>query len=75
MLYENHNHNHRCSYEKVFWEYAANLQENKPMPKCDFICFSLQLYWNHTSALVFLCKFATYFKNTFYKNIFKGLLL
>ena len=25
----------------------------------------LQLYWNHTSAWVFTCKFAAYFKNTF----------
>ena len=24
----------RCSYEKLFWKYAANLQAN--MPKCDF---------------------------------------
>ena len=25
----------------------------------------LQLYWNHTSAWMFFCKFATYFQNTF----------
>ena len=25
----------RCSYKKVFWKYAADLQENT-MPKCDF---------------------------------------
>ena len=25
----------------------------------------LQLYWNHTSAWVFSCKFAAYFQNTF----------
>ena len=24
-----------------------------------------QLYWNHTSAWVFSCKFAAYFQNTF----------
>ena len=27
--------------------------------------FTKQLYWNHTSAWVFSCKFAAYFKNTF----------
>ena len=27
---------------------------------------ALQHYWNHTSALVFSCKFSAYFKNTFY---------
>ena len=25
-----------------------------------------QLYWNHTSAWVFSCKFAAYFQNTFF---------
>ena len=36
------------------------------MPKCDFKKAALQLYWNHTSVWVFYCKFAAYFKNTFY---------
>ena len=27
---------------------------------------ALQLYWNHTSACVFSCKFAAYFQKTFY---------
>ena len=31
------------------------------MPKCA----ALQLYWNHTSAWVFSCKFAAYFQNNF----------
>ena len=35
------------------------------MPKCNFNKVSLQLYWNHTSAWVFSCKFVVYFQNTF----------
>ena len=35
------------------------------MPKCDFNKVAKQRYWNHTSAWVFSCKFATYFQNTF----------
>ena len=31
------------------------------MVKCDFIKVVLQLYWNHTSAWVFSCKFAAFF--------------
>ena len=37
----------------MFWKYASNLQENT------------QSYWNRTSAWVFSCKFAAYFRNTF----------
>ena len=40
--------------EKVFWKYAANLQENTHA--------ELQI---HTSAWVLSCKFAAYFQNTF----------
>ena len=28
-------------------------------------CFPKQLYWNHTLAYVFFCKFAAYFQSTF----------
>ena len=35
------------------------------MPKCDFNKVALQLYCNRTSALVFSCKFAACFQNTF----------
>ena len=35
------------------------------MPKYDFSKVALQLYWNHTSAWVFSCKFAAFFQNTF----------
>ena len=55
----------KCSWEKVFWKYAANLQE-KPMSKCDFNKLAKQLYWNHTSAWEFSRKSAAYFQNTFY---------
>ena len=40
----------KCSQEKVFWKYAANLQENTHAE------VTLQLYWTHTSAWVFSCK-------------------
>ena len=36
------------------------------MPKCDFNKFAKQLYWNHTSAWVFSCKFDAYFQNSFF---------
>ena len=49
----------RCSYKKVFWKYVTNFQENTHA-ECDF-----KLYWNHTSAQVFSCKFDAYFHNTF----------
>ena len=49
-----------CSYEKVFWKYAAKLR-----PKCDFNKVAKQFYWNHTSAWVFSYIFAAYFLNTF----------
>ena len=35
------------------------------MPKCNFNKVALQLYWNHTLAWVFSCKFAAYLQNTF----------
>ena len=47
----------------MFWKYAANLRENTHA-ECDFNKIALQLYWNHTSALVFSCKFAVYFQST-----------
>ena len=36
------------------------------MLKCDFNKVALQLYWNHTSAWVFYCKFIAYFQNIFF---------
>ena len=50
------------------------MKNNNKMPKKYIKALSinqkhkvaLQLYWNHTSAWVFSCKFAAYFQNTFY---------
>ena len=36
-----------------------------PIPKSDFNKIALQIYWNHTWARVFPCKFAAYIQNTF----------
>ena len=49
----------RCS------ENMQQIYRRTPMPKCDFNNVAKQLYWNHTSVLVFSCKFAAYFQNTF----------
>ena len=54
----------RCSYEKAFWKYAANLQEQN-MQQIYKFKVAKQRYWNHTSVWVFSCKFAAYFQNTF----------
>ena len=43
--------------------------------KRDFNKVALQLYWKRTFAWVSSCKFAVYFQNTFYKNIYGGVLL
>ena len=42
-----------------------NLYSRKTVPKCDFNKVTRQLYWNHTLARLFSCKFAAYFQNTF----------
>ena len=52
----------RCS------ENVQQICSRTPMPKCDLNKVALQLYWNHTLAWVFSCKFAAYFQNTFYKE-------
>ena len=47
---------------------SKNMQQiysSIPMSKCDFNKDAKQLYWNHTSAWAFSCKFAAYFQNTF----------
>ena len=43
-----------------------------PMLKCDLSKIAWQFYWNHTLALLFSCKFAAYFQNSFYKNTLEG---
>ena len=52
----------RCSWEKVFWIYAENLQENTHS-EVRFNKVAMQLYWNYSSAWVFSSKFAAYFQN------------
>ena len=47
---------------------SENMQQTyrrTPMPNFDFNKFAKELYWNHTLARVFFCKFAAYFQNTF----------
>ena len=55
----------RCSQEKVFWKYTANLQENTYVE----VWFSIKLQsnwdWNHTSTWGIFCKFAACFQNIF----------
>ena len=49
--------------------YSANIQQiyrRAPMSKCGFNKVEKQVYWNYTSSLVFSCKLAAYFKNTFF---------
>ena len=52
----------RCSenVKQIYWRTR--------MLKSDFNKVSLQIYWNHTLALAFSCKFAAYFQNTFSKE-------
>ena len=42
------------------------------MSKCGFNKVGKELYWNHTSAWVFSCKFAAYFQNTFEELLLRG---
>ena len=60
----------RCSHSEVFlWKgvlkICSKFTGEHQMLKCDFNKVALQLYWNHTSAWVFPCKFAAYFQNAF----------
>ena len=46
---------------------SANMQQiyrRTPTEKCEFRKVVNQLYWNHTSAWVFSCKFAAYLQNS-----------
>ena len=47
-------------------ENMLQIYSRTPMPKSRISKVASQLYWNHTSARVFSCKFAVYFQNTFY---------
>ena len=44
-------------------EDMQQIYRRTPMSKCNFNKVARQLYWNHTFAWVFSCKFAAYFKN------------
>ena len=47
--------------------YSENMQQiyrRTPMPKYDFNKVAMQIYWSHTLAWVFSCKFAAFFQNT-----------
>ena len=50
------------SLKKVFWKYAAELQEST---HAEVWINKVALHWNRISAWVFSCKFAVYFQNTF----------
>ena len=65
----------RCFYEKVFWKYTANLQENTHAT-VQFNKDAKQHYWNRTSAWV--CppvNLQHIFRTPFPKNTFGWLLL
>ena len=49
----------RCS------ENMQQIYRRTPTPKCDFNKVANHLYYNHTSAWLFSCKFAAYLQNTF----------
>ena len=56
---------------------SENMQQSgsrTPMPKCVFNKLVLQLYWNHTSARVFLCEFSGEFDCFWYSlfNFFRN---
>ena len=57
----------KSSYKNVFWNYAANLQENihAEVLCCNIHEAAKQRYRNSTSAWIFSCKFVPYFKSTF----------
>ena len=57
------------------FENIQQIYQRTPKQKCDFNKVALYLHGNHTSAEVFSSKFAAYFRTTFYKNAFEGLLL
>ena len=67
---------------KRFSENMHRIYRRTPMPKCDLNKVAKQLYWNHTSAWVFSCKFSDHlFLGTrpdgcfwkFFRNDYKAL--
>ena len=55
----------RSVLKKICSESMQQIYRGTPMPKCDFNKVALELYWNHTLAWMFSCKFAAFFQNTF----------
>ena len=53
----------------------SEIYRKAPMSKCDFNKVALQFYRNHTSAWLFSCIFAAYFRTPFSKNTFGWLIL
>ena len=64
----------RCSLKKLFWKYAANLQENNHQ-ECDFNKVALKLCWNHTSAWLSPVNLLHIFRTPFSRNTSGWLLL
>ena len=52
-------------FRKRYSETMQQIYKRMTMPKCGFNKVALQLYWNHTLAWMFSCKFAAYFQNYF----------
>ena len=51
--------------QNLFWEILSNKTYSENMKQIYRTPFALQLYWNHTSAWEFFCKFAAYFQDNF----------
>ena len=64
-----------CVLLKRWSEIMQQIYSRTSMLKCDFNRVAKQLYWNHTSAWVFSCKFAVFLRTLFSKNTYGGLLL
>ena len=65
----------RCVLRERCSENMQQIYRRTPMLKCDFDEVTWQISWNHTSAWVFYCKFAAYFRTPFPRNTSGWLLL
>ena len=63
-----------CSSSLQWAAVSKLIQQYCTLSQCNLNNVGLQ-HWNRFSALMFSCKFAAYFQNTFHKNTFGGLLL
>ena len=57
---------HGCSGGVLRKKYSENMQQRyrrTPTSTCNLKKVAKELYWNHTSAWVFSCKFLAYFRN------------